>query len=318
MPANIRTSIFLFGIAGLALFVASRLPYRTAEIVRVDNASERPAADGAFRVGDLVWDTPRFAQDPSFEPMRSFFREHCPGLRGGPAAMCISDVFARTFPKGTPRSELFDPTYDPVADLSAHRGGEPGHCVTRSGLMSATLLSVGIPAKVVQLLGAGGAGHTVMSVWDEVRGWVIYDPSFGVYVTVDGQPRSATHLVAGSESLAPVAAGLTPGGVDERGVLFYDTLRGPGLTILVPEPWLYMRAGAHHAHAPLRGRFALVGEGKWTIGPAQDALRLTFLGSTLLALASLVASRLRKRAAVTADPVPPQAIEAADARDAAE
>jgi hypothetical protein len=291
----IRLSVAGFGLAAIAAVAVVRLPYRTAQLTAVGESSAAPAADGSFHVGPMTWDVPRYAREPALEPLRAFFRAHCAGRSGFAAATCVSDAFAMSFGKGAPAHEFVDASYDPVVDLDAHLHGEVGHCVTRSGLVSAVLLAVGIPAKVVQILGASGSGHTVMSVWDAQRGWLVYDPSFGGLVGVGGKPSNVTGLVDTPEDLSMLPAGKVPGGGNPGDEAFYERLEGPGLTVLLPEPWLYMRVGEHRAHAPLRGEFAVCGAFNWRTGPAQSLARGTFAASFLLGLASLSVALVRKR-----------------------
>ena len=287
-------------LAAASLVVSGKLPYRTADLRRAPDASEPPASDGSFQVGHLKWHTPLYATEPRLEPLRDFFREHCVGSTGGDAAVCLSNVFARAFRADSPASEFFDRTYDPVADLAVHMKGQAGHCVTRSGLISAILLSVGIPARVVQFHSSTGLGHNVMSVWDPARGWIIFDPSFGAFAALDGRPVGAAQLAYRSKDLAALPAGLVPEGAGHSAREYYGTLAGPGLTLVVPEPWLYMRVGQHAAPWPFRGSFAVTGARPWRIGPAQDVARLSFLFFALVAIGTALTARVRRGPVVTA------------------
>jgi Transglutaminase-like superfamily len=301
-------------LSAASLIVAAKLPYRTGELKRATNVDEPPALDGRFRVGHLVWDTPVYAREPRLEPLRVFFREHCPNSTGGAAAVCLSDVFARTFRPGSPATELFDPVYDPVADLAVHLKGQHGHCVTRSGLISAILLSAGIPAQVVQLHSPSGVGHNVMSVWDQGQGWIIFDPSFGTYAAVDGKPASVAQLANRPEDLAALPGGLVPEGEQVTAREYYVKYAARGLTIPIPEPWLYMRVGEHAAHWPFRGSFAITGAHLWRVGPAQDVARISFLFFALLGVgAGLTAgARRARRGVVTAPASPSSGLEPAE------
>jgi hypothetical protein len=195
----------------VALAFVVKLPYRSSEIVRAVEATEpSPDVEGRFQVGDMTWDTALFAHEPKLEPLRVYFRAHCDGRAGGAAATCLSDQFVREFPQGDPVHELFDTAYDPAADLAAHASGEPGHCVTRSGLITSILLSVGIPARVVQMVTPKWEGHTVMSVWDAAHGWMAFDPSWGAFLSLDGKPASAWRVASRSDDLGPLPSGLVP------------------------------------------------------------------------------------------------------------
>lgn len=235
-------------------------------------------------MGHLVWDTPRYASEPRLEPLRSLYHSRCENRVGAAAAACLSDVFARAFPADSPQHELFDPVYDPARDLAAHMAGEPGHCVTRSGLISAVLLSVGIPARVVQFYGVMGAGHNVMAVWDGELGWAVFDPSFGAFVAVGQRPVGAEAIVAQPDDVGLLRAGLAPAG--EKAQEFYHTLTAGGVTVTYPEPWLYLRVGERAAPWPLRASFAVIGARRWCVGPAQTAARASALAFTLVAVAA--------------------------------
>jgi hypothetical protein len=73
--------------------------------------------------------------------------------------------------------------FDPAAHFASHMAGEPSHCLTRSAILATQLLSVGIPARVVQFVPAVGKGHTLVGVWDETIGWIVVDPTNGGFVT---------------------------------------------------------------------------------------------------------------------------------------
>ena len=83
----------------------------------------------------------------------------------------------------------------PSKHLERHMAGEPGHCLTRSAIVATQLLSVGIPARVVQMVPAEGKGHTVVEVWDEASGWTVVDPTSGGVVTSRTQQGSAADLL---------------------------------------------------------------------------------------------------------------------------
>src|SRR5437016_1533288 len=190
----IALSILL--LAQLALLI--RLPYTTSLLEHLSTeeliASDAKLPENGFSIGNLYWDIRGYTIDPRLQPLRVYFKDHCAGRTGVAAAFCLSDRFAEQFPFGEPAGDLFAADYDPVAELQDHtEKGRPGNCVTRSGLAAAALLSVGIPARVVQLLPPDGQGHNIFSVWDEKYGWVAIDPTFGEMVADEDGPLSALH-----------------------------------------------------------------------------------------------------------------------------
>lgn len=260
-------------LAGLCFAAYTRLPGRTSQAVRVDldEPDRPPAADGSFSVGPLRWDVPAYRAAPSLAPFRELFAEHCPGRQGLAAATCMSDVFARAFKHGNPTTEFLHATYDPAAALALHLNGAPGHCVTRSGLLATTLLSVGIPTRQVQVM-TGDVGHNLLTVWDAESGWASFDPSTGTVFEEDAHLLSTHRAVTSDRGTAKqVALASMPG-------IFFTTiseLRKAGVKpeVLYPEPWLYTRVGERRAAWPFRGLFVHTGAAHWSHGPAQAALR---------------------------------------------
>src|SRR5437870_5298922 len=138
-------------LMALQLILLAMAPYSSCLLARapLKAALDRPCPN--FRLGPVEWHVSLYARDPHLEPLRAYFRSTCGRKTGAAAAIVLSDRFASRFAFGQSAREFFGRTYDPVTDLFAHIKGEPGHCVTRSGLTSAILLSAGIPARVVQL-----------------------------------------------------------------------------------------------------------------------------------------------------------------------
>jgi Transglutaminase-like superfamily len=212
------------------------------------------------------------------------------GKRGVGAATCVSDVFARAFKHGNPTTEFLHAKYNPAAALAQHLNGAPGHCVTRSGLLTTALLSVGIPARQVQVV-TGDTGHNVLTVWDAESGWVSFDPSTGTVFEEDGRLLSTRRAVASDRGAARQVA-LAP----MSGAYFatINALRqaGEAPELLYPEPWLYTRVGERRAAWPFRGLFVHTGATQWSRGAAQGVLRWAI--ALLLGLSVLLAVRPRR------------------------
>lgn len=277
-------------VVGAALSMAGlwALPGRSSESkhAEVAEAERVPEAEGHFDLSVLHWDMSLYRSDARLEPLRREFSRSCGGLEGLVAAGCIGDLFHRSFPGGAPKHEFVDATYDPAADLASHlAGGEPGHCVTRAGLVAATLLASGIPARVVQIRSVG-SGHTLVEVWDRGLGWVLSDPTMS---PARREPRSAVDAVLRDSSPRLPARAGDGIGADERD-------RGPReqAQLAYPEPWLYTRVGERAAAWPLRGLFVSVGPRRLLDGPVQTLLRWLVVGQIGLAgIAALIAYRRR-------------------------
>ncbi len=302
-------------VAGLCLVAwavaLTRLPARSSQFARVDvEELGRPPDATGFSLGPVFWDMRSYATDPKFDPFRAFLRARCPGATGVDAALCLSTVFATAFPQGAPTHELFDATYDPIADLDAHMAGEPGHCVTRSGLVTAILLASSIPARQVQLSVTTTLGHNLLEVWDERWGWVAVDPTFGRMLMRQNVPQSIVKVLdSGNEWLRVQKSAVTIG--------FYADLeahrsQGDAPLIALPEPWLYLRSGARAASWPFRGLFLQTGGRRFFLGDAQTMLRaILALSVTLTALCCFFAFLERRRdPALLTSPIPgPAAID---------
>ena len=278
-----------------SVFGLARLPARSSEFVRVgvEELGRPPDAHG-FSVGPLFWDMRLYSADPRFAPLRSFLRANCPGSKGVEAALCLSTVFATAFPQGAPRNEFVDATYDPVSDLDAHMAGEPGHCVTRSGLISALLLANSIPARQVQLSVTTTLGHNLLEVWDVKWGWVAVDPTFGRMLMRRDLPASIANVLESDNEWVRVRESAVA-------VSFFSDLddhrsRGDPPLIALPEPWLYLRSGRRMASWPFRGLFVHIGGTHLFLGTAQRTLRgLVLLSAALAVLCSVFAVRERRR-----------------------
>lgn len=302
-----RRLSFTLGAASLVLSAAflaglKRLPYSSSSLQGVTLLqADAPPSNTSYDVGPLHWDLEAYRSAPSLEPLRAFKQAHCATETGLDAAVCVSNAFAEKFPHGTPQHEFVDTSYDPASVLAEHLAGAPGHCVTRSGLLAATLLACGQPARVVQFISTTGVGHNVIEVWGSQTGWVMFDPTYGGSVTDETHPLS-TAAAAKANTLTWRANGLAAITDTSAAVVYTnaETALLPGSTVLYPEPWLYTRVGARQAPFPFRGAFAHVGGSSWQLGPAQHLCHWGFALSALAGVA-LIAASLRARARSEAD-----------------
>jgi len=171
--------------------------------------------------------------------------------------------------------------------------GAPGHCLTRSAILATELLSVGIPARVVQMVPARAKGHTLVEVWDDAMGWTVVDPSTGGYVTGAARRGSAVELLVDPAVIEWRPFGSAPVSTAASEAYrhhFQSLLAG---NLLYPEPWLYLRLGKRAAPWPFRGQYARVGPAFLALGPLQELLLWAIPGLALLGLA-LVAMGWRR------------------------
>ena len=169
-----------------------------------------------------------------------------------------------------------------------------GGSVPRSGILATMLLASGVPARVVQLVGPG-FGHTVVEVWD--YGWRLYDPmlagAFGDASSLLGAADLAT-----ARTLGLVELGTRPAGTFPATKIFGDQARLQAVTILYPEPYLYLRSGRRVASFPYRGAFATVERPGSVLGPGQRlavSFVLGFLGmGAMVLLVGAVDARRRQ------------------------
>lgn len=279
------------------------LPGRTSAHGRVDRAEAAapPTADG-FHLDGLRWDIERLKNEPRMAPFRAFMQTACPGLEGLAAAVCVSDEFSRRFPNTAPKHEFLDASYDPVADLAQHLAGDPGHCVTRSGLESTVLLASGISARQVQI--TGGLGHNVLEVYDAKRGWVIFDPTFGVTYASPDRPGKALSVADAviEPRVIPVSVGLPSTGLSDAPHEIPEAL--------YPDPWLYTRVGERAARWPFRGMFVHVGHASLRYGLGQQLARTSFVFFAILTTALFTLRKRRARQEAKAASLRPEPVAA--------
>lgn len=277
----------IYSLVAAALLAAYwTLPYKSSLLTSASLEQVLAPPKSSFAIGSMRWDLRAYATDPHLEPLRVYFRSIAGGRKGVAAALAISKDFVSRFPFDNAPRECFSRAFDPVEDLEEHLRGAPGHCVTRSSLASTVLLSVGIPARMVQLNTDTPSGHNVFEVWDQREGWVMVDPTYGGILKMGDNLCSAVEaqLYGGAATwtqvVPPASEAVSPSRLYNPGG--GDVLRAP---LVYPEPWLYMRTGPRESEWPFRGRFAVVGPTTWPLGTAQLILRLGIATFALLAAA---------------------------------
>jgi hypothetical protein len=285
-------------LLGLQLQLLRRLDYSKGWLVSASEVELGSPTD-AMALAGLGWDPAPFVAEPRLGYMRGLITEHCPGKQGFAAAVCLSDLFADRFPHGVPSREFFDRNFDVQAVSAAHLAGEPGHCVSRSGMLAAALLSSGTPARVVQIIPpptSRGSGHTVVEVWQPGAGWVLFDPSFGGSLLREGKRASALALIVDGkvrwrqDGRRPPA--VKPTGEHPR--LVYETPQRSyvGGLLVFPDAWLYTRTGAPRVLPPFQGRYVLIGPSS---GARHARHVVLYAGIGLTALALMVAAAVTTR-----------------------
>jgi hypothetical protein len=285
------------GAAASFLLLASQLaalkalPYASSLIEEAEPSRDDPRPTPDFTLGSLRWDVSAYKTDPKLEPFREYFRAKCPDKTGLSAARCIAQQFVDQLHWGQPTHEFLASRYDPAEDFREHLKGASGHCVSRAGFLAAILLSVGIPARVVQLVPRQGSagGHNLVEVWDAAEGWVLVDPSYGDLVYNGGGYCSALDALNRPTTIR--WRGTRTANLASDPVAYYESQDFPlrDGVLMYPEPWLYLRTGPRAAPWPFRGKFALVGKQTWRFGPAQTLLYCGTLLSAALGLCLLLA-----------------------------
>ncbi|REJ75483.1 MAG: transglutaminase domain-containing protein [Acidobacteria bacterium] len=253
------------------------LDYSSAyvEWIDVSPGEELGRPSPNFSIATIDWHVDKYAKSPKLKPLREFFRENCGDKRGIEAASCISLELIEIIPKGTPKREIFDVDYSPAKAFEKHLGGEQGFCTNYAGMTTAMLLSVGVPARFVQIRTEDGyGGHNITEVWDENEGWVLFDPFNNGLIEKNGGRLSATEAHF-EESVTRVDAS-EPG--MRRGHLpdYFEKENRLRTTLVYPEPWLYTRVGSKEAPF-FRGAFVGFGQGFFRFSLAQNLLRVGIL-----------------------------------------
>lgn len=280
---------FVFLIIGQTLCLWW-LPYSTSELdyFSDEDAPTQTPPTPNFQTGDIKWDVELYRAAPELEPFRRYFQEHCSNLLGIEAGVCLSDSFLKTIPFGMPESDFFDNDYSPAKALDQHLKGVSGHCVSYSGLTATALLSVGIPARVVQIIPREKKGHTVVELWDDHTGWVLFDSLNGGLISNGKKYLGGIEAVNSNHVLHRVRT-------DQRGdhksyLKEYYEGDSPfdGQTVY-PEPYFYTRVGEKQSLPIYRGRFAVFGGHFFFLGPAQNFLR----GGIVICLLGLLTLSVR-------------------------
>lgn len=253
------------------------LDYSTAYVSWIDVTKGedlgRPTPD--FSIGDIRWHVLEYERSRKLEPLRSFFRENCGEKKGIEAASCVSLQLIGIIPKGTPKREIFDTDYSPTKAFQKHLEGEQGFCTNYAGMASAMLLSAGIPARFLQIRAQDGiGGHNIIEVWEEKKGWVLFDPFNNGVIEKDGKRLSATEAHF-EESVTRVDAA-EPGA--KRGHLpdYFAKENRLRSALVYPEPWLYTRVGEKEVPW-FRGAYVGFGDGYLRFSLAQNLLRVGIL-----------------------------------------
>ena len=256
-------------VAGLTLLLVGLLvwlrglDYSRAWFEPAD-LGETLTADKA--VAGFSWDPAPYVGAPALAAYAAFKRQSCGDRAGVAAAVCLGDILAARFIQGVPSQELFDAKYRPEDVLKRHLDGEPGHCVSRSGIITTALLASGIPARMVQLQPPTGepGGHNALEVYEPGQGWVFIDPTYGGELESPAGGRSAAALLADGGRARWLQTGKipsAPGSEPLDGALLYAGDPSPLLAghLVYPEPWLYTRVGHKMAPWPFQASYLVVG-----------------------------------------------------------
>lgn len=270
--------VLVFALALLSLGVMKGLPYTTFLMANTDTTAAASDPSHQFSIGPVRWEIEQFSRARELAPFRRYFFETCGGQTGTQAAMCISQGLGRAFHPGIPKHEFLERHFDPVADFKAHLAGEPGHCVNQSGMLATTLLSVGIPARVVSFVPrTGWGGHTMVEVWAG-SDWVSVDPTeIGLVGSI--RPSSAVEIKQMSGSLRLFSE---DGSILQDPYVLSKSIADGEL--VYPEPWLYMRTGPRFSFWPFRGEFVQVGMHGWRFSTALLLCRVAFVISIFVGL----------------------------------
>jgi hypothetical protein len=294
----------LIALLALEVLGLKGMPYSTGWLLRTSLARAlQPTMPLAL--GSLNWDAAPYQGAPALEPFRRVVEEHCAGQSPLETTICLSDLLAERFPHGEPEVELFDAHFDPVATMNHHLAGRPGHCVSRSGILATALLSVGIPARLVQMAPSfkvrndPRGGHNAIEVWDHRTGWIFFDPTSGGSIKTPAGEQSAAALLAAGGGVIWLQLGKVPASPRQPldGRITYAGNPTPRFSgnLVYPEPWLYTRTGVRLAPGPFRATFMVVGPpslqlalGHWLIHGAIVATALSALGVFVQVVLSLL------------------------------
>jgi hypothetical protein len=280
-------------LAVTSVLALKSVDYSTSTITRVSDAEVSAVPPGAHVVGALRWEFERYTAAPSLSAFRDAFGPRCGALKGVDAARCVTQMLLEASPHGAGDTEFVDVRFDPARAIRAHLAGAPGNCTARSAMAATALLSLGVPARVVQLLPQARAGHNALEVYDAEKGWVLFDPLFDSSYLVGGKYASALAIAGASAASRDVSWRRPHDGAP-------DPNEFAGSTIQYPEPWLYTRVGERCATWPFRACFVQVGPSQFRYGPLQQGLFFSTLAAGLFTLAWCLRVVLDRRQAARA------------------
>ena len=274
------------------LYLFSFFPYKTTDLhfISPETIQRTNTPSPNFQIANIKWNVDYYSKTPDLEEFRKFFKQHCASLTGLAAANCVADELD-VIPIGNPATDSFSRNYDPRDDLRRHLKGEAGHCVTYSSITADSLLSVGIPALLVQILQNGG-GHNINVLWDDKLGWIYFDPIDKVVLKKDGKMISALDALKNG---APVKWEIYNPKNDNMIMRdFYNSLNLSEGTIIYPEPWYYTRTGERQSAFIYRGAAVGTGEDSFKYGTIQRILRTSIALHFALSLALMTLAVFRK------------------------
>lgn len=228
-----------------------------------------------FEIGYLIWDVEDYSKNESMTPFRTFFNDNCYGLEGIEAASCLSENFIKRVPFGEPSSEIFDANFNPVENFNDKLNGNPGHCVSYASMTVDTLLSVGIPARYIQILPKNKDGHNLIEVWDKKYGWVVFDSLSDSLISDGNKFLSAIEAHTSQTPIKRVEANPknpTVGYLTD----YYEGENPFDNAIIYPDPWIYTRT-AKKENFIYRYNFIGFGDGAFYYSYFQFILRFGIL-----------------------------------------
>jgi Transglutaminase-like superfamily len=283
-------TITFAGLTLLQLLALKNLDYTTSQLQTIaPEVAEQPPGSASFQMGSIKWNLDLYRKSPKLQLFREYFHKYCDGQIGLSAALCVSNELAKQIPFGNPTDEFLSVNFEPMTSFQQHLNGEPGHCVTLSGFLAATLLSVGIPARVVQLVPRDTSGHSIVEVWDEDGGWLVVDTTYGGSIGNQDRPVSALAAWSDPRSVRWLGGGKASAPPRYNYQMLYEGEDAPLFRghLMYPEPWLYLRIGDRASSWPFRGQFLHIGPWQWKFGPAQSLLRWGIFVCSLFAFFSI-------------------------------
>ncbi len=286
-------TITFAGLIIMQLMALKKLDYSTSQLQTIaPSAAAQPPGLGSFQMGSIKWDIDLYKKSSELQLFREYFHKYCADQIGLSAALCVSNNLVNKIPLGNPTDEFLSASFEPMTSFEQHLNGEPGHCVTLSGFLATILLSVGIPARVVQLVPRHTPGHNIVEVWDEERGWLVVDTTYGGLIGNQDGPISALAAWSDPNSVQWLGGGNASTPVNYNHQRLYEGKDAPLFRghLMYPEPWLYLRVGDRASFWPFRGQFIHIGPLQLKFGPAQNWLRWGILVCSLFAFFSTISA----------------------------